>query len=300
MGETGESLDQLRHRALHAVDGLLQSMAAGQRVAVVTHGGFLQAVLGRHLAGEGRRVHALTSNTGITRLIEQFGRVRLASFNDTGHFGPMPASARQHLEAAEPVYALIRHGRTQANAEQRWQGQGDWDLDEVGVAQADALGAWYGRHSTVYTSPLRRASSTAQRVAVDGVVEVEGLKEINMGLWEGMTTPEILEKWPDHMEEIYRRDVDLPRGQTGETWGQLTRRMSDALGNLETSEDTPTVVVGHGGAIRAYVSSLTKTDDTHAQSLYTPGNTSVTHVAMTSRGPEILDYAVAAHLEGVE
>jgi broad specificity phosphatase PhoE len=59
----------------------------------------------------------------------------------------------------------------------------------------------------------------------------------------------------------------------------------------------PTVVVAHGGAIRAYVSSLTVTADTHSESLYTPGNTSVTHVAMTAEGPLLLDYGVAAHVE---
>jgi broad specificity phosphatase PhoE len=56
-------------------------------------------------------------------------------------------------------------------------------------------------------------------------------------------------------------------------------------------------VVAHGGAIRAYVSSLTATNDSHSESLYTPGNTSVTHVAMTHDGPLLLDYAVAPHLE---
>jgi broad specificity phosphatase PhoE len=56
-------------------------------------------------------------------------------------------------------------------------------------------------------------------------------------------------------------------------------------------------VVAHGGAIRAYVSSLTATTDSHSESLYTPGNTSVTHVAMTPDGPLLLDYGVASHLE---
>jgi broad specificity phosphatase PhoE len=57
------------------------------------------------------------------------------------------------------------------------------------------------------------------------------------------------------------------------------------------------VVVAHGGAIRAYVGSLTSTTDSHAESLYTPKNTSVTHIAFTEDGPLILDYGVATHLE---
>ena len=59
------------------------------------------------------------------------------------------------------------------------------------------------------------------------------------------------------------------------------------------------MVVSHGGAIRSYVSSLTVTTDTYAESLFTPSNTSVTHVALTGDGPLILDYAVAPHLETI-
>jgi broad specificity phosphatase PhoE len=300
MGETGESLERAGERAIGAVDGLFEEMPKGARTAVVTHGGFMQAVLHRHLAGEERRAHAFTSNTGITRIIQQFGRPRLASFNDTGHFGPVPSVVREHLDRGDQVISLIRHGQTQANVERRWQGRGDWDLDEVGRRQAESLSGWYGRHTIVYTSPLRRAASTAKHLALNGVVAVDGLMEINMGEWEGLTTEEILEKWPDVMETIYRRRVDLPRGVTGESWADLTDRMVRTVGGLTLSTDGPTVVVAHGGAIRSYVSSLTKTDDSFSESLYTPPNTSVTHVALTDKGPEILDFAVATHLESIQ
>jgi broad specificity phosphatase PhoE len=300
MGDTGESLQQAADRAIRAVDDLFEKMGDNERVAVVTHGGFMQPVLHRHMAGDGRRAHAFTSNTGITRLIWQYGRARLASFNDTGHLGPRPSSVDDHIASGDRVLALIRHGQTKANVERRWQGRGDWDLDEIGVRQADLLGQWYGRHPMVYTSPLKRATSTAKRVALNGVVHVEELMEIHMGDWEGMTTDEIVERWPEDIERIYRMGMDLPRGASGETWAQLTSRFAEALVALEHSEEGLTLAVAHGGAIRSYVSSLTKNVDTHAESLYTPANTSVTHVALTAGGPEILDYAVAAHLESMQ
>lgn len=300
MGGTGESLQEAGERAIRAVDGLFDKMGDDERVAVVTHGGFMQAVLHRHLAGDGRRVHAFTANTGITRVVQQFGRPRLASFNDLGHLGPRPASVQAHIEAGDHVLSLIRHGQTQANVEGRWQGRGDWDLDDVGFRQAEALGEWYGRHRTVYTSPLKRAASTARHVALNGVVSVDDLMEIHMGDWEGMTTDEILERWPDVMEEIYQKGVDLPRGNTGETWAQLSERFAAAIHALEPDEEGHTIVVAHGGAIRSYLSSLTRTTDTHSQSLFTPANTSVTHVALTERGPEIIDFSVAAHIESLK
>jgi broad specificity phosphatase PhoE len=221
-------------------------------------------------------------------------------FNDTGHLGPRSKLVENHLGDDNPVIALIRHGRTQANVEMRWQGQGDWDLDELGRRQAKALGGWYGQLSTVYTSPLKRASSTAGYVAANGIVPVDDLKELSMGKWEGLTTNEIDERWPDVMERIYRHGVDLKRGETGESWGELTSRFANAVAELTPAKGEPTVVVAHGGAIRAYISSLTMNDDTHAESLWTPANTSVSHIAMTDRGPEILDYSVATHLESLQ
>lgn len=299
MGGTGETLDQAGKRAIGAVDRIFDTMSGGRRVAVVTHGGFMQAVLRRHLASDGRRVHAFVANTGITRVVQQFGRPRLASFNDIGHHGSRPAALDDHLAKGHRVVTLIRHGRTRANVEGRWQGRGDWDLDDLGRRQAEALGQWYGRHPVVYSSPSKRATSTAAHVALNGVITVDDFMEIHMGEWEGMTTAEIAERWANEMEKIYRDGHDLPRGSTGETWAELTQRFAAAVRLLEHPDDGLTVAVAHGGAIRSYVSSLTKTTDTHSESLFTPANTSLTHVALTHDGPEILDYSVAPHLESL-
>jgi probable phosphoglycerate mutase len=297
MGETGESLSDLGRRAIGAIDALAADLGENGSAAVVTHGGFIQAVLQRHLAGRRQRSHAFAGNTSLTRLIWSWGRPRLAGFNDLAHFGPRPTAVTEHLEKGEPVLALIRHGQTRANTEGRWQGQGDWGLDETGHRQARALRDWYGVFSTVYTSPLGRARATAEYVAVDGVVEVDGLKELDMGRWEGLTSDEIYQAWPELMGTVYQDGVDLRRGETGESWGELTGRIRSTVHGLEPAREDPTLVVAHGGSIRAYVSSLTHTLDSHSESLYTPANTSVTHVALTEHGPLLLDYAVSAHLE---
>jgi broad specificity phosphatase PhoE len=299
MGETGESLNDLKRRALGAIDSLAKSLDEDGRAAVVTHGGFIQEVLRRHLAGHDRRVHTFAGNTSITRLVWTWEIPRLAGFNDMAHFGRRPHIVQDHLDKGDTVLALIRHGQTRANIEQRWQGQGDWGLDDLGHRQARALRDWYGEATTVYASPLGRAQATAGYLARNGVVTVDGLKEIDMGLWEDLTSDEIFEKWPDLMRTIYQDGVDLKRGETGESWGELTGRFRATVDGVTSATAEPTVVVAHGGAIRAYVSSFTSTTDSHSESLYTPANTSVTHVALTEGGPLLLDYAVSAHLEGL-
>lgn len=299
MGGTGESLSQLQDRAQRALGSLADRLGEHGRAAVVTHGGLIQELLRRHLPGRGRRVHSFAGNTSITRFIWSWDRPRLATFNDLAHFGPRPTAIGEHLDKGETVLALVRHGQTRANTEGRWQGQGDWGLDETGHRQAQALRDWYGPSNTVFASPLGRAQATAGYLAVNGLTTVEGLKEINMGLWEGLTTDEIYETWPELMETIYQKGVDLKRGETGESWGELAGRIRATVHGLHPTVGEPTVVVTHGGAIRAYVSSLTVTDDAHSESLYTPANTSVTHVALTEKGPLVLDYAVSAHLESL-
>ena len=299
MGATGESLNEAGQRVLNAVDKLVATMPDDSTAAVVTHGGLLQTVLHQFLPGDTHRVHSFVDNTSITTVKVFDEHSRLASFNDTGHLGPRSSQVSEFLAAGQPVVSLIRHGQTRANVEQRWQGQGDWDLDETGYLQAEALGAHYGRWNTVFSSPLQRARNTAGFVAATDPVVVDDLKEVNMGDWEGLTTDEIAARWPDVLEQIYQKGVDLKRGSTGESWAELTTRVRSALETIEPASGEPTVVVAHGGAIRAYISSLTVSNDTYAESLYTPPNTSISHVAFTDRGPLILDYAVATHLEGL-
>jgi broad specificity phosphatase PhoE len=300
MGATGETLNEAGERVLNAVDKLVASLPEESSAAVVTHGGLLQTILHQYLPGGTNRAHAFVANTAITTVRFFDEHSRLATFNDSGHLGPRSSQVAEFLDAGRPVISLVRHGQTRANVEQRWQGQGDWDLDELGYRQAAALGTFYGQWNTVFSSPLQRARNTAGFVASSDPVLMDDLKELHMGEWEGLTTPEIEARWPEVLEEIYVKGVDLKRGATGESFAELTSRFTSAIDTIEPASGEPTVVVAHGGAIRAYISSLTASTDTYAESLYTPGNTSVSHIALTNRGPLILDYGVAPHLETLE
>lgn len=300
MGGTGETLMEAGQRVANAIDKLVAEMPDDSSAAVVTHGGLIQTILHDFFPGRTGRVHSFVDNTALSRFVYWEDRPRLASFNDTGHLGPRSSQVSDALASGHNVVTLVRHGRTRANVERRWQGQGDWDLDEVGHVQAELLGSFYGQWGSVFTSPLLRAQNTARHVAAADPVVLDGLKEINMGEWEGMTTDEIDARWPGILDRIYGEGEDLQRGHSGESWGDLTNRFRGAVDGIVYATGEPTVVVAHGGAIRSYITSLTASTDTYSQSLYTPENTSVTHVAVTDRGPMILDYGLASHLEGVD
>ncbi|MDP6651497.1 MAG: histidine phosphatase family protein, partial [Gammaproteobacteria bacterium] len=85
---------------------------------------------------------------------------------------------------------LIRHGQTDWNEERRVQGQSESRLTEMGIQQAQQLGAKL-RHlefDQVYCSSSLRTRQTAEHVFshTDHAVEfMDELREIHLGPWEG-------------------------------------------------------------------------------------------------------------------
>src|SRR5712691_3796041 len=98
--------------------------------------------------------------------------------------------------AVTRVY-LIRHGQSVWNAEGRFQGQADSVLSDLGRTQAARLSDALADVplEAVYSSPLSRARLMAEAIAAPhrlSVVPVDDLREIGLGVWEGLTEAEIV------------------------------------------------------------------------------------------------------------
>jgi broad specificity phosphatase PhoE len=294
-GETGETFGELSERAWAAVESLLDRLGDDGTALVVTHGGVLDALISRFFPRkQGGRTYAFPGNASASRMVRRYGRTRLASFNDVAHLN------EPDRKSEVAVMTLIRHGRTRANFEGRWQGHSGRGLDHVGQRQAEALAAWYGRLDLVFTSPLDRARETARHLALREPIVVDDLRELGFGLWEGLTTPEIEGGWPDLFHQIFLEGLDLPRGETGETWEQMTARVCRAIENLARPDRGRFAVVTHGGSIRAYMTFIGGGSWAMAGGFETTPNTGVSHIAFKETGPFLLDYGVAPHLESLE
>jgi broad specificity phosphatase PhoE len=95
---------------------------------------------------------------------------------------------------------LARHGETDWNREHRWQGHAGPPLNDTGRRQALALAQRLPVVDAVYSSDTERAYETAQIVAEPRGLEVRTdarLREVNFGLWEGLTRGEIDERFGD-------------------------------------------------------------------------------------------------------
>ncbi len=97
----------------------------------------------------------------------------------------------------ELLVALVRHGQTAWNAEKRFLGVTDLDLDEEGERQAltlqNGLPVGFDR---VYCSPLTRARRTAAAFATQ-VSIVPEFAEMNQGELEGLDRAEAVARFPD-------------------------------------------------------------------------------------------------------
>ena len=152
---------------------------------------------------------------------------------------------------------LVRHGETDWNASGRWQGHTDIAMNERGREQArklaDELAS--GAHiAAIYTSDLGRARETAtiigERLGVP-VVSDPRLREIFFGHWEGLTTPEIEERYPEEVA-AWRADDGSNRFGGGETYVEMGERVVAALAEIAARHpDGAVVVVLHGGPIRS-------------------------------------------------
>jgi 2,3-bisphosphoglycerate-dependent phosphoglycerate mutase len=149
---------------------------------------------------------------------------------------------------------LVRHGETDWNRERRFQGHADPPLNETGREQALALAAELTGEGIelVYTSDLARAHETAEIVAARlgaDVRPLRDLREIDVGEWEGLTWPEIEERYPEGARSWHDRGYGW---ESGETYEQLGDRVVAALRRI--ADDHPSqrvLVIGHGGTIRA-------------------------------------------------
>jgi len=146
---------------------------------------------------------------------------------------------------------LIRHGQTEWNRLERFRGHADVPLNENGLAQAAATGRRAASEwdlAAVYSSPLSRAVKTAEAVAVQfgiAVQVINGLVDIDYGEWQGLTPDEARQRWPEQVDNWYRRPerASIPGG---ETLIDLRARAMQTVNDLAARHVGQTIaLVGH-------------------------------------------------------
>ena len=155
---------------------------------------------------------------------------------------------------------LWRHGQTDWNVENRFQGHSDIPLNAVGLYQAShAAKILAGMDpKKIIASDLMRAQQTATALAqITGlsVITEQGLRETNGGHWEGKTGAENREIDGEAFTQ-WILGGDEPAGTIGERRSEVANRVVAAIEKHHTEDEGDLIVVTHGGAVRCALGKI--------------------------------------------
>ncbi|MGX1827254.1 histidine phosphatase family protein [Paenibacillus taichungensis] len=134
------------------------------------------------------------------------------------------------------IIYLIRHGQTEWNVNERFQGHQDSPLTELGVKQAQWLGESIQNEKIdiMYSSPSHRTLRTAEIIRdareID-IIESDDFKEINLGIWEGKRQEEVKEKYPEQFNNFWH-DPEKFKVQSSETFQDVIKRSVNKLDEI--------------------------------------------------------------------
>ncbi|MGD1907326.1 MAG: histidine phosphatase family protein [Leptolyngbyaceae cyanobacterium] len=184
--------------------------------------------------------------------------VQLESMNLTAHMGETLPTMRSRYHG--PRLMLVRHGETEWNRQGRFQGQIDIPLNENGKRQGEQAAEFLKdvHIDAAVTSSLSRPKETAELIlrhhsGVD-LAEMDDLKEIGHGEWEGMYESEIESGYPGMLQQWQAspETVDMP-GEGGENleqvWERAIAAWNQIVAQYSHTEKPVTVLVAAHDAI---------------------------------------------------
>ncbi|OQR84984.1 6-phosphofructo-2-kinase/fructose-2,6-biphosphatase [Achlya hypogyna] len=159
-----------------------------------------------------------------------------------------------------PIW-LSRHGQSMYNT----QGKigGDSLLSPHGAQYAAQLDKFINAHYpedtrlSVWTSTMARTGQTVERIAARGrtVVKWKQLDEIDAGICDGLTYPQVAERYPD--EYLARKQNKLHyRYPRGESYQDVIHRLEPVITELMRL-DRPVLIVAHQAILRVLYAYLT-------------------------------------------
>lgn len=149
---------------------------------------------------------------------------------------------------------LIRHGESELNKNKVYFGALDSPLTEDGVEQISLLKNNLPDYDFIYSSPLKRARKSAEILNFKNLSIIEDirLKELNFGIFEGLSYCEILENYPHEAQKWKNEGINyiFPRGNSILDLEKSTISFVDEIKNSNKTF----LLVTHFGVINAILS----------------------------------------------
>jgi broad specificity phosphatase PhoE len=201
---------------------------------------------------------------------------------------------------------LVRHGATEANLRRPYLLQGqriDLPLSETGHLQAQAARTALADRpiELIFSSPLRRATETAQIIAAPHrapVRTVAELIECDVGRWEGLSWEAIRQQDATHWQ-AFQSDPGATPYAGGESFAQVQSRVVAATERLlrdHTQGDL--LIVTHNIVARVYVAHLLGIAVSQARSIR-QDNGGISVIALCDGTAKLLTLNSILHLNGL-
>ena len=162
---------------------------------------------------------------------------------------------------------LARHGETEWNVEEIFRGRIDVELNEIGIKQAELLAEYLSdaKVEAVYSSPLKRALRTAERIANYHQLEIEiapGLIDLDFGEWQGLPHQEARDKY----KELYTEWIGCPgkvQMPAGESLNDVRERAIGVVYKIIAEYEGTVVLVAHRVVNKVLICALLGLDNSH-------------------------------------
>lgn len=166
-----------------------------------------------------------------------------------------------------PTLALVRHGQSIWNADNRFTGWVDVPLTPTGEEEARTGGRAMREHGLefdiAYTSVLQRAKRTFEIICEEAgydlpVISDQALNERNYGDLQGLNKQQTRDEYGDEIVHLWRRSFRIPP-PNGEALRDTAARTLPffrraVLGDIRAGRNV--LVVAHGNSNRAIVMDL--------------------------------------------
>ncbi len=166
---------------------------------------------------------------------------------------------------------FLRHGQAKNNVEKVLAGRTDGvSLTDKGIKQAQSIAKFLKpmKISAIYSSPIERASKTAEIVANHNKIDFttdERLTELDMGKFTGQLYDEIFEKHGNVFLKFYEGQLEIAHNGV-ETFVEVKKRVLSMVDHLlKEHHDENVVLVTHMDPIKSMLAIVM---DLKPQSLF--------------------------------
>jgi 2,3-bisphosphoglycerate-dependent phosphoglycerate mutase len=167
---------------------------------------------------------------------------------------------------------IVRHGQSKYNLQNRFTGQLDVPLTDLGKKQAVVAGRkFYKKHfnfDIFFTSDLKRCKETLEIILTEMhvsdthklVIHSEALRERAYGDLQGLDKLQVAERYSEEQVRKWRRSYSIrpPGGESLEdTYGRVTEYYKKSVRPLLKAGKN-ILIVAHGNSLRALMMYLEK------------------------------------------